>query len=347
MTEALRFRLPMKPVTVQDIAESLHISAMTVSRALRNHPEVSEETKRRVLLRAREMNYRPNRWARSLITRKSFIIGLVLPDISHTFFSDIAAGVQETIEESRYSLILCRSNRNAESEVREIDMLIRSRVDGLIVASEQPEDSPHLFAQLHRDTTPFVLIDRVFPKLNCHRVVTNDYEVGRLATQHLIDLGHRRIAHVRGPAMSTARQRQQAYQDTLTKASLPVRPEWIVDGNFQMEDSCEAAMQLMRLSSRPDAIFAASDLSAFGVVAGCRDWGLRVPEDVAVVGAGNIEGRQHPSPFLTTIDWDRRELGRQAARVLLHLIAGGKQKPRKETVFPPRLVVRQSSARRG
>jgi LacI family transcriptional regulator len=336
----------MKPVTIQDIAESLHVSAMTVSRALRNHPEVSEETKRKVLSRAKAMNYRPNRWARSLITRKSFIIGLVVPDISHSFFSDIAAGVQETIERSQYSLMLCRSNRNAECEVREVEMLIRSRVDGLIVASEQPEDSPHLFAHLHRDRIPFVLIDRVFPSLNCHRVITDDYEVGRLATQHLADIGRRRIAHVRGPAMSTARQRLRAYQDTLEKAGLPVRPEWVVGGNFRLEESRAAANQLMRLSSPPDAIFAASDLSAFGVVAGCRDCGLRVPEDVAVVGVGNIEGNQHPCPFLTTIDWERLELGRQSASILLSLIAGDGRKPRRETVFPPRLVVRQSSVSR-
>lgn len=335
----------MKPVTVLDIARSLHISAMTVSRALRNHPEVSEETRRKVLERAREMNYRPNRWARSLITRKSFIIGLVLPDISHTYFSDIAAGVQEVIEESQYSLILCRSNRNAESELREIDMLIRSRVDGLIVASEQPEDSPQIFTQLHRDKMPFVLIDRVFPRLNCHRVVTNDYEVGRLATQHLIELGRRRIAHVRGPAMSTARIRLQAYQDTLRKAGLPVREEFVADGSFRAEESREAARRLMQLTPRPDAIFAASDLSAFGVVSGIRDSGLRVPEDVAVAGAGNIEGHQHPSPFITTVDWDRREQGRQAARVLLGLTGGAGKRPPRETVFPPVLLVRASSVR--
>lgn len=333
----------MKPVTVQDIAEGLGISAMTVSRALRNHPEVSDETKRRVLARATELNYRPNRWARSLITRKSFIVGLVVPDISHNYFADIAAGVQEIIEEAEFSLLLCRSNRRIESELREIDMLIRSRVDGLIVASEQLEDNPHVFVQLHREKTPFVLIDRVFPKLNCHRVITDDYEVGRLVTQHLIDIGCRGIAHVRGPAMSTARLRRQAFVETLAKAELDVNPEWIVDGNFRLDDSRQAALRLLRADPRPEGIFAASDLSAFGVMAACRDLGVRVPEDVAVAGVGNIEGDQHPAPFLTTVDWNPRELGRQAGQVLLRLIEGAARKVPRETVFPPRLLVRQSS----
>jgi len=334
----------MKPVTVQEIANSLSISAMTVSRALRNHPEVSEETKRKVLARAKELNYRPNRWARSLVTRKSFMIGLVLPDISHNYFSDIAAGIQEIIEEAAFNLLLCRSNRRVESELREIDMLLRSRVDGLIVASEQLEDNPHVFAQLHRDKTPFVLIDRVFPKLNCHRVITDDYEVGRLVTQHLIDLGCRRIAHVRGPSMSTARLRHQAFLDTLAKAQLTARPEWIVEGNFRIEESRKAAQSLLRLSPRPDGIFAASDLSAFGVVAACRDAGVSVPGSIAVAGVGNIEGDQHPAPFLTTVDWDRRELGRQAGRVLLRLIEGAASNTPLQTVFPAKLIVRQSSA---
>lgn len=316
---------------------------MTVSRAMRGHPEISEATKKRVLERAREMNYRPNRWARSLVTQESQVVGLVVPDISHAYFADIAAGVQEVLEQKGYSLLLCRSNRDAQTELREIGMLLDSRVAGLLVASEQPEKSWQFFGRLKKEGVCFVLIDRTFPRLSCDRIVTDDHEVGVLATAHLADLGHRRIAHVRGPEMSTARQRVEGYKDVLKRYGIGVKPEWIVPGGFRADESREAAMRLMKLNPRPTAVFAASDLSAFGVVAGCREAGYRVPEDVAVVGVGNIEGDQHPQPFVTTIDWQRREMGCEAAIALLRRIEAGPACKAEVRVFPPRLLVRSSS----
>jgi LacI family transcriptional regulator len=335
-----------KRVTIQDIATSLNLSAMTVSRAMTSHPEISETTKQRVLDRAREMNYRPNRWARNLVTQRSSVVGLVIPDISHAFFADIADAVQEVLEQNGYSLLLCRSNRDARTEIKEIEMLLDSRVAGLIVASEQPESSSRFFARLQKEGIRFVLIDRTFLRLRCDKLTTDDHQVGVLATEHLADLGHRRIAHVCGPEMSTARQRVDGYRETLQRYGLEQHPQWVVNGGFRIDESRCAALRILSARRRPTAIFAASDLSAFGVVAACRETGLSVPGDVSVVGVGNIEGDQHPHPFLTTVDWQRREMGREAARILLDRIAGVEPASPITHAFPPRLLVRHSSQER-
>lgn len=332
-----------KRVTIQDIATSLNLSAMTVSRAMTGHPEISDTTKQKVLERAREMNYRPNRWARNLVTQRSSVIGLVIPDISHAFFADIAAAVQEVLEQNGYNLLLCRSNRDPRTELKEIEMLLDSRVAGLIVASEQPEASSQFFAKLKKEGIRFVLIDRTFLRLRCDKLTTDDHRVGVLAVEHLAALGHRRIAHVSGPEMSTARQRLHAYRETLQRCGLEVNAKWIVNGGFRIDESRCAALRVLGARPRPSAIFAASDLSAFGVVAACREAGLSVPGDVSVVGVGNIEGDQHPLPFLTTIDWQRREMGREAARILVDRIAESEPGPPLTRVFPPRLLVRHSS----
>lgn len=320
---------------------------MTVSRALNSRGSVREETRRRVLDKAAELNYRPNRWARTLVTNRTHIIGLVVPDISHTFFGEITRGIQEVIEEQGYNLLLCNTGRNPETEIREVDALLSSRVEGLIVASEQPEGSAEYFARIVRQGIPLVSIDRFFPKLKCSRFTTDDYQAARLATEHLIELGHRKIAHVRGIRTSAARLRMEGYRDALRSHGLRQDPSWVVCGNFRVDESREATKLVMALRNRPTAILAGNDTSAFGVIQGCRDLGLKVPGDVSVAGLGNIEGDLHPNPYLTTVHWDRLTMGRDAGRALLSLIASGPGKTIVRKVYPPILVVRRSTGRIG
>jgi DNA-binding LacI/PurR family transcriptional regulator len=330
--------------TIEDIAKALGISAMTVSRALNSHPQVRAETRRKVMEKAAEFNYRPNRWAQTLVTNRTHLLGLVVPDISHTFFGEITRGIQEVIEEHGYNLLLCNTGRDPKTEIREIDALLGSRVEGLIVASEQAEDSSEYFDRIVRQGVPFISIDRFFPKLNCSRFITDDHEAGRLATEHLIQLGHRKIGQVRGLRTSAARLRVEGYLAALRSHGIEEEPSWIVCGNFQVEESCEAAKFLMRLKNPPTAIVTGNDTSAFGVVRGCRELGLSVPGDVSVVGVGNVEGGQHPNPYLTTIHWDRLEMGREAARVLLSVISGRAGSTPVKKVFAPTLLVRESTA---
>ena len=317
---------------------------MTVSRALNSHPQVRDETRRKVLEKAAELNYRPNLWARSMVTRRSHILGLVVPDISHSFYAEITGGIQEVIEDHGYNLLLCNTHRNPKTEAREIDALLAARVDGLIIASEQPEDNWRYYYDLQQQGIRFVLIDRFFPKLNCSCLTTDDFEAGRLATQHLLDLGHRRIAHLKGSDISPARLRLEGYQHALRDAGVELNPAWIVPGNFRLDESRNAMKFLMSLQPRPTAVVAGNDNSAFGAVQACREMGLSVPRDVSVVGIGNVEGDHHPNPFLTTVHWDRSALGREAGRVLLDEILGPKTKAPVKKVFPPQLLVRQSTS---
>ena len=318
---------------------------MTVSRALSGNTEVSERTRKKVLLCATALGYQPNRWARSLVTRRSSIIGVVIPDISHSFFAEITFGIEEVLERAGYDILLCHSRGSTDRERSELDMLMGSRVEGLIVASEQPEKAPGPIMTLLEKGVPFVLIDRFFPNTQTNTVRVDDQAVGELATQCLIDLGHVRIAHIGGPPISPARLRRRGYMKAMKGAGLFPEKRWIAGATFDLNSGLEAGRRLLQLSPRPTAIFGANDPISIGAVYACRELGLRVPEDISIVGAGNIEGRHHPNPFLTTVDWPREDLGRTAAAILLKLI----DRPSREcevNIFEPKLIVRQSTARR-
>lgn len=338
-------RQPKQGITIVDIAKKLGLSAMTVSRALTGNPEVSDKTRQQVIRCAQAMGYRPNRWARSLVTRRSSIIGVVIPDISHSFFAEITCGIEEVVETAGYDILLCHSRGDAGRELAEIDMLAGSRVEGLIVASEQPEKSPGPFVRLRETNIPFVLVDRFFPKFNCACVRVDDKAVGKLATECLVGLGHTRIAFIQGPDLSTASLRRKGYLGALKANGIATRAEWIESGDFELEGGREAMRRLLRSSPTPTAVFAANDPMAMGAVYACRDAGLEVPRDVSIVGAGNIEGPHHPNPFLTTVDWPRQEIGRVAAKLLLEAIKDPENTNTVEKIFEPRLLMRQSTAR--
>jgi LacI family transcriptional regulator len=329
--------------TIVDIARKLGLSAMTVSRALNRHTEVSRQTSERVLACAKAMGYQPNRWARSLVTRRSLMIGVVVPDLGHSFFTEIASGIEEIVEKAGYDILLCHSRGDAARELAEVQVLIGSRVDGLIIAPVQPEDSENPFSQLLERNIPVVLVDRFFPRGDLPCVRVDDLRVGRLATGHLIELGHRRIGHISGPS-SSGSLRGRGFANAMRAAGLALDKRLIVAGDFQIDGGREAMKALLKLKPRPTAVFAANDPLAIGAVYSCREAGLHVPNDISIVGAGNIEGPHHPNPFLTTVDWPRQELGRVAAEILLDRI--GKLEPVKPEVrvFKPELLVRQSSA---
>jgi LacI family transcriptional regulator len=337
-------RQPKRGATILDIARKLDLSAMTVSRALTGNPEVSEVTRQRVLRFAETIGYRPNRWARSLVTRKSSIIGVVIPDISHSFFADITCGVEEALEEAGYDILLCHSRGSVEKEQAEIGTLIDSRVDGLIIVSELSENAPEPFQELLDRHIPFVLVDRYFPNRNFPTVRADDVAVGRLATGHLLELGHTRIAHIAGPRLSHASRRRRGYLNAMKAAGIAPPPCYVVKGNFDIRSGEEAMRQLLELKPRPTAVFTSNDPMAIGAVYACRAAALRVPEDVSIVGAGNIEGPHHPNPFLTTIDWSRMELGRLAGELLLQAIGLPPAGKPQDKVLQPRLLIRQSTA---
>jgi LacI family transcriptional regulator, galactose operon repressor len=328
--------------TIQDIGRELGLSPMTVSRALNGHAGVREETRRRILDQAAKVNYRPNRWARSLVTRRSHVIGVVVPSISHTFFSDIIGGIQDEIENEAYDLMLCHSRGDRLREHTEIEMLLSSRVDGLIIASNLPETSPGILLDLLQQRTPCVMLDRFFQNLDFPSVQADDFAVGKLATEHLISLGHRDIAHISGPPMSVSRLRREGFVATMRRHGLEIRDEWIVTSDFTVEGGYESMRRILETGRPPTAVFAANDPGAVGVFEACRQAGLSVPGDVSLVGAGCVENTFCLTPFLTTVEWARREMGSKAAEVVLSLIAG-KPMEKLNWTFTPNLLIRQST----
>lgn len=333
------------PITLKDLAKSLKLSVSTVNAALHNRADISQATRQKVQNMAREMNYRPNLVARSLVTRRTHVLGVVVPDLSRSFFTEVTKGIDEVSSSARYNLLLCNTGEDPAREAVGLATLAGKQVDGLIVASAFPPGSGKLREQLSGYGIPFVLIDRFFPKVSF--VGGDDARIGYLATEHLIGQGYRNVAHIRGPNVPTALGRLKGYLRALRKHGIKPRKEYVVEAQYHEESSSLEAMRaLLRVSPRPDAVFAASDPIAIGALEALRQVGLRVPQDIGIVGVGNHRYGEYLRIPLTTIDQNRQEIGRRAASLLLELIEGTERKSRLANLVEPTLIVRMSSLRR-
>jgi LacI family transcriptional regulator len=335
-------------VTMKDIARELGVSIGTVSKVLRNHPDISSETRERVRTRMRELNYRPNLAARALVTGRSHSIGLVVPDLVHPFFGEVAGGLSMTLRKKSYSLIISSSGEDLEMECRAIDQLLAQRVDALVLASSQRD--PEFFLNLEKQKTPFVLIDRQPEGGNENFVGVDDEEVGRIATEHLIEVGCRRIAHIGGPAISTAVGRLRGYRRALERHGLLFDPAYAISREHADEASdvsgYAAMKQLLAAKSPPDGVFCFNDPTAMGAMQAAIEKGIRIPQDLALVGSGNVRYAKFLRVPLSTVDQQSEEIGGRAAKLALKLI-DSKTPPKPRTILlTPRLVVRESSARR-
>jgi LacI family transcriptional regulator len=327
------------PVTLEDIARALNVSKMTVSRAINDHPEISRATRARILATARKMNYRPNQFARALTTNQSYLIGIVVPDLMHSYFAEICRGVETHARPAGYQNLICSTEEEPQKEQDEIEALL-SRTDGLIVASAMPAGEVKFYRRLLGDGAKIVLIDRVLDGLRCSAVTTDDVKVGILATQHLIDLGHRRIGHLRGTNVSTSLQRLEGYRQALAKARIRYDRKLVRECGFTESDGYAAMKAWIAAGDLPTAIFAANDPAAIGAMSALNEAGLKVPGDVAFVGAGSIHYGDMLRVPLTTVRWSTSAMGQGAAELLLELIRT-RNKNRHLTVAPE-LVVRRS-----
>src|SRR6476620_1900094 len=207
------------PVKLDDIARALNVSKMTVSRAINNHPEISSETRARILATAQKMKYRPNQFARALTTNHSYLIGIVVPELMHSYFAEICRGVETHARPAGYQNLICSTDEEPRKEMDEIEALL-SRTDGLIVASALSASEAKFYRRLLSEGANIVLIDRLLDGLRCSAVTTDDIQVGLLATEHLIELGHKKVGHLRGPNVSTALKRLEGYRRAIKKVRL-------------------------------------------------------------------------------------------------------------------------------
>lgn len=330
------------PTTLGDIARALNVSKMTVSRAINNHPEINPETRARVLAAAQKMNYRPNQFARALTSKHSYLIGIVVPDLMHSYFAEICRGVESHARPAGYQNLICSTDEEARKELDEIEALW-TRTDGLIVASSLATQDAKSYRKLLSEGGKIVLIDRLLNGLRCPAVTTDDVQVGKLATEHLIELGHRKIGHLRGTSASTSEGRFEGYKQAMSKARLRIDKSLVHDCGFTEADGRAAMSDWIASGSLPTAIFAANDPAAIGAMEALGNAGVDVPRDVAIVGAGNIHYGDMLRVPLTTVSWSTAAMGQAAAKLLLELIEGksAAAKPR-QVIIPPELVVRRS-----
>jgi len=329
------------PTTLEDIARALNVSKMTVSRAINNHPEISSDTRARILAVAQKMNYRPNQFARALTTNRSYLIGIVVPDLMHSYFAEICRGVELQARPNGYQNLICSTDEEPRKEMDEIEALL-SRTDGLIVASSLAEAEVKFYRQLLKDGAHIVLIDRLLDGLKCSAVITDDEEVGRIGTKHLIDLGHKQVGHLRGTNASTSLQRYEGYQRALADAGISFSKTLVRDCGFVETDGYNAMKSWINEGGLPTAIFVANDPAAIGAMSALHEAGIRVPEDVAIVGAGSIHYGDMLRVPLTTVSWSTLEMGQSAAQLLLETIDEKSTNKAKQVVVKPSLVVRRS-----
>lgn len=332
-------------VTMLDIARDLNVSVVTVSKVLRNQGRISAATRKRVLRRAKELHYQMNWVARSLVTRRTYTIGLLLPDFTHPFFAEIARAVAQTVRPHGYHVIISYSEEDPELEISETDSLLARQVDGLIIASAQPVRRLALFKRIQARKVPYVLIDRPIAGLQASFVGVDNRAIGRLATEHLIARGCVQIAHLRGPAIGIAGERLQGYREALANSGLRMPASYVVDGGHGDQTGYEGMRQLLRARTTPDGVFCYNDPVAIGAIKAILDSGLKVPHDICVVGAGNVQYSDLLAVPLTTVDQGTCQIGAQAAELLMERITQKRPGRPKKILISPRLVERESTRR--
>jgi LacI family transcriptional regulator len=314
---------------------------MAVSKALRNHADIGRETKERVLRRAAELNYEVDWVARSLKAGQTYLIGLVIPDLMQSFFAEIATAIAARLASAGYHLVISHTNEDATEEAANIRLLSSRKVDGLIIASAQRDGRG-----LKRLDIPYVLIDRVLSGVRAAFVGNRNEEIGFMATAHLAKQGCRRIAHLKGPPLSSSEGRLRGYERALRQSGLSHSKSLILAGGHDDRWGYEGMKQLLKLRNRPDGVFCFNDPVAVGAMRAILESGASVPGDVALIGVANMHYADLLAIPLSTIDQGTAEIGTRAAEQVLSCIASKRGNAR-EYLIRPKLIVRSSSRRPG
>lgn len=337
-------------VTLKQIAEQLGISITTVSKALKDYPDVSKKTRKLVRETAFMLNYKPNSFAVNLRTRESKTIGLIIPEIVHHFFSSIIKGIISQAEKKGYLVITLQSNESYELEKKQIDLLLSKRVDGILISlANGTGDYKHLTEIIENDT-PLVMFDKIAKIIRCSKVIIDDRKAAYKATEHLIKIGCKKIAHFRGPLMpQNSIDRFLGYKQALIDYGLPYDPTlvYVNDcGDLSFEEGKESINQLLKDHDDVDGIFINTDLVAIGAMTEIIKNGIKVPEDISIVGFSNWFMSSVMSPSLTTINQPGFEMGKKAFKLLYKEIRDKKKNKAiiyKDVILDADLIIRNST----
>jgi DNA-binding LacI/PurR family transcriptional regulator len=311
----------MLNIRQSDIARKLNVSRITVSKALRDHPDISPEMKEKVIRTAKKMGYVPNLIATQLNSRRTFTIGVVIPDLENSFFAHVVDSIIDCATERKYHIILTVSREKELSEQQNIENLLGMRVDGLLVCLSQESKEFEIFDRLRKIKIPVVFFDRV-PGRKGFPVVTFDDTNGALeAIDIVINNGYSRIAHFAGfSTISIGKKRADGYKTALNKHGLQVRSDWVIEGGFELKDGYDSFTQLYRLGDLPEIILAVNDRVALGIYKAAAECGVEIPSDLGVLGFGFSDTTDLFQPSLSVINQDPRIMGQTAAGLLVDMI---------------------------
>lgn len=331
-------------ITIKDIARILGISPSTVSRALKDHPDINTDTKKAVNELARKLKYQPNAVALSLKNSRSNTIGIIIPEIVHYFFSSVISGIEDVASRKGYTVIICQSNESFAREVSNANALLSHRVDGILISISKETNSFDHFVNLQEGGIPLVFFDRIAPGIDADQIITDDIDASYNATRHLIENGRKRIAHFAGPqGLVIGRDRLQGYVNALTEAGLPIDNRLIIEADtFEKARNTVGAM--LDAGIVPDGIFAVNDMTAIGAMQTIMKRGYKVPDDVSIVGFSDGYLSGVTDPHLSSVDQHGYEMGTTAAEMLFHRILSDEAEYIPEIkVLKADLIVRGSS----
>jgi LacI family transcriptional regulator len=341
--------LKKQRTTVYDIARELNLTASTISRALNNHPAISDRTKKLVIRTSKRLGYQPHRMAAALRNGKSNIIGVIVPVTDRNFFASVVRGIEEKANEAKYQVIICQTYEDPAKEEAAIDALLNTRVDGIIASlSKRTEDFNH-YGKVRSKGIPLILFDRTNDLLGVSHVVIDDYLASYNAVKHLIDQGCRRIAHFTNvEKISIYKERLRGYKTALQDHGLPFEARFVVESDLQMEDGRNCMKHLLGQDEIPDAIFSSSDLGAIGALQVLKENNICIPQQMALVGFSNEPFTMFCDPPLTTIDQHCKQMGNIASEMFLEEVSLASDLTfiPKKIVLMPELIIRQSSLKK-
>jgi LacI family transcriptional regulator len=333
--------------TIRDIALKLDISISTVSRAIRNMPEVNPKTKREVLAMAKKLKYEPNVVAQSLRNSKTLTLGVIVPDLVPHFFASSISGMQNIASKKGYNIVICQSNETFDTEVKNIQTLISSRVDGLLISVSGETCNYDHFHSLYSRGIPLVFFDRVCEEINTTKIIVDDHNGAFKAAEHLILEGCKKIAFLSGPQhLSISKNRLQGYKEALQKYNIPLDEKLIFVTDLSEEDNRRQIKALLNLSSRPDGIIAINDPVAIQALYILQENGIHIPEEIALVGFTNEPASALVEPSLTTLSQPSFEIGQIAVQHILNQINNPESFIPQTIILNTDLIVRKSSRKK-
>lgn len=334
-----------KKTTIKDIADALNITPSAVSRALHDHPRISDKTKDAVRKVAEELAYQPNQLASALRNGRSNLVGVIIPRTNSYFFSSVVESLEEELNKNGYNVVVTQSNESFEKECRNIEALLQIQVDGIIASMANETTDLMPYQKIKEKGIPLVFFDRGENDLGVDFIGIDDYQSSHMIVKHLVDQGCKRIAHIGGFSRTRIyKERIKGYKDALAKYHLPEDECLLLEGELTIADGREKMEELLGLDLVPDAVYAAGDYAALGALQVLQERGIKVPQDVALVGFSNEPFTSLVSPAITTVNQHNHDIGKLAAKQFLTRINDKKWKPvLNNIILQPELLQRASS----